>query len=183
MRAYRHYLVYLMPFVFVMVALIITVFSKSTPTVSPMRQGRPFPMFYLPSLFDAHKDLTRDDLFDKVSIINIWASWCDACVNEHAALMTLKTRYGIPIYGIDFKDDPVSAKKWLHYAGNPYVDVGFDVNGTLTHQLGTYVIPVTFLIDPWGMIRYTHVGVLTQKVIDDELLPRVKKYTDEFQRS
>lgn len=181
MRAYRNLLFYLMPLLLVIVALIIVDFRAIQPQPMRVLQGRSLPMLYLPSLWRPGDYLTRDELLGKVSMVNVWASWCAACMNEHAVLMHIQSHDGIPIYGINYKDNPDSAKKWLAYAGNPYRETGVDINGMIASKLGVYGIPVTFLIDSRGMIRYRHMGVVTQSDWENELLPMVKKYSAELE--
>lgn len=180
MRASRNFIVYLMPLVIVIVALSYLRYSEVNLKRKVILMGRPLPMFYMPSLMHPGHYLYRQELLGKVSIINVWASWCAACHREQSILMRIKTDSVIPIYGINFKDNPDNAKKWLAFTGNPYDDIGIDLNGAFALQAGIYGIPATFLIDSYGMIRYQHLGILTETIWQQEFLPRIKEYTSEL---
>ena len=141
--------------------------------------GKPFPPFTLP---DTHgqRTLTRADLLGKPALVNVWGTWCIACRVEHPVLNTL-AQQGVVIYGINYKDEPAAAQKWLADYHNPYVFDISDKDGTLGLDLGVYGAPETFLIDARGVIRHKWVGVIDQTVWREQLAPRYQQLLDEVQ--
>lgn len=135
--------------------------------------GRVLPHFSIPVLGLVGKKLTSSSLQDQVFLLNVWASWCSACVEEQVFLLQL-AREGIPIYGLNYKDSPKSAQKWLHEWGNPFRQVGIDRKGKVAIDLGVYGAPETFLIDAHGVIRLRHVGILDEKTWKHDFLPYFK---------
>jgi len=126
---------------------------------------RPFPDYQLPALL-SDRPLTRADLVTgQVTLVNVWASWCVACIKEHPLLTHLATT-GIRIIGINWRDDPQAAQAWLAHHGNPAEFHILDQNGQLGIDLGIYGAPETYLIDPTGHIRHKHIGQLTAQEWD-----------------
>lgn len=128
-------------------------------------------------------DIQRQSLFDqgtvyppaifasgKPVLLNVWATWCPTCAAEHQFLNTLKAQ-GIPVIGLNFKDDRTKAQEWLTRRGDPYQYNLFDGNGMAGLDLGVYGAPETFLIDGKGIIRYRHAGELTNALWNKELKP------------
>ncbi len=138
--------------------------------------GEDIPDFHLPHLFQAQKIFTPKDLKDRVTLLNVWASWCYACSIEQALLMKISETYHVPVYGIDYKDDAQEAIAWLAKYGNPYVLIGNDKKGDVAIDLGVYGTPETFVISPQGKILYRHIGVIDQKTWDETLYPLIKKF-------
>lgn len=135
--------------------------------------GKPLPAFELPILGDKHAHMTPKNLQGQVTLLNVWASWCEACMEEHLFLMQLM-KQGVSLYGLNYKDHSKEAKLLLNHYGNPYVLVGEDRTGTVGIDLGVYGAPETFLIDKEGIIRYKHVGLMTAMVWQNEFLPRIQ---------
>jgi len=130
---------------------------------------QPLPAFRLPDLAET-TILTRSDVVGQVSLLNVWATWCVACRVEHPYLLDLAER-GVPIFGLNYKDDGSDARKWLLDLGNPYrLDIA-DREGTLGLDLGVYGAPETYLLDAAGVIRYRHVGIVDQQVWESILQP------------
>ena len=125
--------------------------------------NKQFPNFSL-SRLDNEEIITKDDLLELPSLLNVWATWCVACLVEHPFLMELKNEARIKIYGLNYKDDRNKALKLLEKKGDPYEFSIFDKEGRLAIDLGVYGAPETFLIDNEGIIRVRHVGVLTPEV-------------------
>ena len=140
--------------------------------------GKPAPEFSLPDLKDAGRELSNGDFLGKVSLFNVWATWCVSCRAEHPLLMAL-ARQGVTIYGLDYKDDREDARRWLARFGDPYVANAFDADGRVGIDWGVYGTPETFVIDQQGIIRHKHIGPLTEDAIQGEILPLIKKLKEE----
>lgn len=139
-----------------------------------VKLGQTLPSFKLPTLDAGAAEFTPADMFGKVVLLNVWASWCDACTSEQVFLLQL-AREGVPIYGLNYKDRPEDASQWLSEWGNPYKLIGSDVLGQVAIDLGVYGAPETFLIDKTGAIQYRHAGVLTAEIWQRDFLPRMKQ--------
>lgn len=131
------------------------------------------PAFKVPNLFHSQPDLTNTALSGRFLLLNVWATWCYACKEEHEMLMKIKNQYHIPIYGLVYKDKTANAIEWLQQHGNPYTSVGNDAKGDVAIDLGVYGTPETFVINAQGKIIYRHVGALTQAVWDNTLYPLI----------
>ena len=129
--------------------------------------GEPFPTFTLPSLSDNQQLLTERDIDSKVVLVNVWATWCFACRIEHPMLNQLAAE-GVNIIGLNYKDKNDQALQWLEQKGNPYLFNIVDAQGSLGFDLGVTGAPETYLVDASGTIRYRRVGVVDQRVWDDE---------------
>lgn len=132
---------------------------------------KPVPPFELPWLEKPGQTLTQEALKGKVSLLNVWATWCPSCRTEHPFLMELAHRRKIPIYGVDYKDETTAANRWLSELGNPYVANIIDEKGSLGLDLGVYGAPETFIVDKKGIVRYRHAGPLTDAIWKRDLLP------------
>ena len=137
--------------------------------------GKPAPDFKLPLLSDPASQLSPADLRGKVWLFNVWASWCASCRQEHDLLLELSRQGSVPIYGMDYKDQPGDAQTVLARYGNPYVETVVDIDGRAGINFGVYGVPETYLIDKDGIIRYKHTGPLTQEILDRKILPLVKE--------
>ncbi|MFH1494910.1 MAG: DsbE family thiol:disulfide interchange protein [Pseudomonadota bacterium] len=137
--------------------------------------GKPAPDFKLPLLSDPARQLSPADLRGKVWLFNVWASWCASCRQEHDLLLELSRQGSVPIYGMDYKDQPGDAQTVLARYGNPYVETVVDIDGRAGINFGVYGVPETYLIDKGGIIRYKHTGPLTQEILDRKILPLVKE--------
>ena len=139
-----------------------------------VRLGKPLPIFQLSVLGDKNAQFTPNTMRGHVALLNVWASWCDACTEEQTFLLEL-ARQGVPIYGLNYKDTVENATNWLSEWGNPYQLIGKDENGRVGIDLGVYGAPETFLIDASGVIRYRHAGALNALVWQQEFMPRIKQ--------
>lgn len=137
--------------------------------------GKPAPAFRVPMLDDGARTLARDDLLGKVWLLNVWASWCVSCREEHPVLVELAKRKVVPIYGLNYKDGRPDAMRWLSEWGNPYVASAFDPEGRVGIDFGVYGVPETFVIDQAGVIRQKHIGPLTPAILDDKILPLIRR--------
>jgi cytochrome c biogenesis protein CcmG/thiol:disulfide interchange protein DsbE len=135
---------------------------------------RPVPAFALPALGD-DKPLDQTLFRDSPRLLNVWATWCSACRDEHPFLVEL-ARAGVSIVGLDYKDDPAAAHRWLADMGNPYQEVIADREGRLGLDLGVYGAPETYVIDAAGVIRYRHVGVLNAQVWRERIEPVYRQW-------
>jgi len=169
---------YILPFLFLLALFGILCkelfFAKPNELPSALI-GEPIPRFTLPDISQPKTIFTQKDLTGHISLLNIWASWCTACETEAAMLMKIKTEYHIPIYGIDYKDNPKEALSWLKKNGNPYVLNGNDEKGDLAIDLGVYGTPETFIINAAGKIIYRHIGAIDQKAWDETLYPIINQ--------
>ncbi len=137
------------------------------------------PAFDLPLLYDPSKTLSKKDMLGKPYLLNVFGSWCPTCQDEHPILMSEGKTFGIQIIGLDWKDDPDNAKRWLAQFGNPYHTIIADEQGGTGINFGVYGAPETFLIDAKGVIRYKRIGMLTPNVIADELKPHITQVLEE----
>ncbi|MFY9513665.1 MAG: DsbE family thiol:disulfide interchange protein [Rubrivivax sp.] len=135
---------------------------------------KPAPQFSLPLLDDADRQLAGSDLKGQVWLLNVWASWCAACLHEHPLLVELAKTGQVKLYGLNYKDKRDAALAWLQRHGNPYVQSVSDSEGRVGIDFGVYGAPETFVIDAQGMIRYKHIGALTPDVLKDKILPLVE---------
>lgn len=121
------------------------------------------------------RGFTAADLADgKPSVVNFWASWCGPCVQEHPLLVALSVKTGVRIMGVNYKDQPAAARRFLGRYGNPYVAVGADANGRGAIEWGVYGMPETFVIDGKGTIVFKHVGPITPETLEKKIIPAVK---------
>lgn len=128
---------------------------------------KPFPEFSLAALQPPERILTKQDFMGQPVLVNVWATWCPSCRQEHAQLLTIAQTNSIPVIGLNYKDDRSAAMVWLQQLGNPYQFNIFDEAGMLGLDLGVYGAPETYLLDAQGIIRYRHVGVITEQVWQD----------------
>lgn len=136
---------------------------------------KPAPAFKVPQLHALDKSIARDDLKGKVWLLNVWASWCVSCRQEHPVLVELARSNAVPIYGLNYKDQREAGLAWLSQHGNPYVISAFDQDGRVGIDFGVYGVPETFLIDKNGIIRYKHTGPVTPDAVQNLILPKVKE--------
>lgn len=137
--------------------------------------GKPAPAFQAAVLARPAVSIKRDDLLGKVWLLNVWASWCGACRDEHPVLVDYARRGGVPIYGLNYKDKREDGLGWLRQFGNPYTDSLFDPDGRIGIDYGVYGVPETFVIDRAGVIRYKHIGPITPAVLRDKIEPLLKQ--------
>jgi cytochrome c biogenesis protein CcmG/thiol:disulfide interchange protein DsbE len=135
--------------------------------------GKPMPAFTLTRLDDPNATISDTDIKGKVSILNIWATWCVSCRAEHETLLELAKTGKVDIYGLNYKDERAAAQQWLRQLGDPYVANAFDDTGRVGIDWGVYGAPETFIIDSQGIIRHKHVGPLTPDVVNEQILPLV----------
>jgi len=139
--------------------------------------GEPFPEFALEELSDPQRQVTQADFAGQVVLVNVWATWCFACRIEHTWFNDLAEN-GVKIIGLNYKDDRAMAQEWLDQRGNPYQFSIFDSRGILGIDLGVYGAPETYLVDAEGIIRHRRVGVVDDRVWDNEFRDLYQKLMD-----
>jgi cytochrome c biogenesis protein CcmG/thiol:disulfide interchange protein DsbE len=137
--------------------------------------GKPAPAFALARLDDASRTIRRDDMLGKVWLLNVWASWCVACRQEHPTLLAFAKTKAAPLIGLNYKDTRPEGLGWLNEFGDPYDASIFDANGRVGIDFGVYGVPETFVIDKRGVIRFKQIGPLTPEVIEKRILPLLKE--------
>jgi cytochrome c biogenesis protein CcmG, thiol:disulfide interchange protein DsbE len=137
--------------------------------------GKPAPAFRLSTLGQGANSLSSQDLRGKVWVLNVWASWCVACRQEHATLFAMSKLGVVPIYGLNYKDQRDDALGWLDRFGNPYVASLADLDGRVGIDYGVYGVPETFVIDKAGVVRRKFIGPVTEQEIRDEIVPLVAR--------
>jgi cytochrome c biogenesis protein CcmG/thiol:disulfide interchange protein DsbE len=129
----------------------------------------------LTQLENPAQTIRRDDLLGKVWMLNVWASWCVACRQEHPLLVKFSQSKLLPIYGLNYKDSRPDGLQWLARFGNPYDASLFDQDGRVGIDWGVYGVPETFIIDRQGVVRFKHIGPLTPDVIRSRIEPLVRQ--------
>lgn len=157
----------------------LTVFFAIALTRDPSRLpseliDRPVPDFALSSLYEANELITQDSFIGQVSLLNVFGSWCVACVQEHPKLIELSDNAPIKLIGIDWRDTREDGARWLAQYGDPYDKVIFDSESILAIDLGVTGAPESYIIDKAGRIRFKHVGIITDDIWENELRPLVQ---------
>ena len=135
--------------------------------------GKAAPRFELPQLSDPDKTFSPQDMAGKVWLLNVWASWCTSCREEHPVLSALAKSGAVPVYGLNYKDRREEGSAWLSKFGNPFVLSAYDPQGRIGIDYGVYGTPETYVIDKRGVIRYKRIGPLTPQIIQQKILPLV----------
>ena len=136
--------------------------------------GKRVPEFELRPVKGRAHGLATADLIGQVSLVNVFASWCVACRAEHPVLVDLARRNVVAVNGLNYKDAPDDAARWLDQWGDPYARTGADIDGRVAIDWGVYGVPETFLIDANGRIAYKHIGPMTAEFVRDKLLPMIE---------
>lgn len=155
---------------------LVAVFRGDPSHVPSALIGRYVPDFELPAVagLDRPGLESKDFGQGKPVIVNVFASWCVPCREEHPVLVELKRLTASPLYAINYKDDPEAARRFLGELGDPFERVGADRAGRVSIDWGVYGVPETYIIDGKGRIAYKHVGPLTPDIVDEEILPALK---------
>lgn len=162
--------------VFIVLVVFLAIGLTRDPRVVPSPLiNKPAPNFAATLLHTPDKQLTTQDMRGQVWLLNVWASWCTACLQEHPVLMDFAKRRHLPIVGLDYKDKPAEGLKWLGRYGDPYVLTVVDPDGRIGIDFGVYGVPETFLIDKAGVIRYKHIGPVTEEALNNTILPLVRE--------
>jgi cytochrome c biogenesis protein CcmG/thiol:disulfide interchange protein DsbE len=153
--------------------------TRDPGTIPSALIGKLVPEFKLPPVKGRVLGLASADLNGEVSLVNVFASWCTACREEHPVFMRLNAEGIVPIHGLNYKDQPDNAARWLNTMGDPYTRTGADVSGRAAIDWGVYGVPETFVITKDGRIAYKHIGAVTPKVLEDTILPIIRKLREQ----
>lgn len=137
--------------------------------------GKPAPAFELPLLDAPGKRFSQKDMLGQVWVLNVWASWCPPCLEEHPVITALAKDDPAPIVGLNYKDERKNALPWLERNGNPYRLVAQDLDGRIGIDYGVYGVPETYVIDRQGVIRHKHIGPMTPKAVRERIAPLLKE--------
>ncbi|HWA19659.1 MAG TPA: DsbE family thiol:disulfide interchange protein [Devosia sp.] len=158
-----------------LVAVFATNINRDPSLVPSVLIDKPVPQFAMPEVpglgvpgFDTAA------LKGEVSVVNVFASWCIPCRDEHPVLEALKEQAKVRLFGINQKDAPENARAFLDSLGNPYDAVGADANGRVSIDWGVYGVPETFIVDAAGIIRFKHIGPIAMEQLDSEILPAIE---------
>lgn len=177
----RRILVALLPLaIFAVIGVFLGIGLKLDPRRVPSPLiGKNVPEFDLPPVQGREKGLATSDLKGEVSLVNVFASWCVACRQEHPLLMELSRRGAVPIHGLNYKDKPQDAAAWLDELGDPYTRTGADIDGKVAIDWGVYGVPETFVIDKEGRIAYKQIGAITPKIMEQTLRPLIERLQEQ----
>ena len=169
-------------FIFVAAFFAVALHSGDPSLVPSTLVGKPVPQGVFPAVEGLEADgkpepgFTSNDLAQgKVSVVNYWASWCEPCIEEHSMLEKLKTMTDVAIYGVNYKDRPEAARRFIGRYGNPFTAVGTDAQGRAAIDWGVYGTPETFVVNGKGQIVYKHVGPISADSLTTKLLPAIEK--------
>ena len=167
---------YLLPIaIFAGIGILLYLGLYRDPTLVPSPLiGKPVPEFELGPVQGRELGLSAQDLEGEVVLVNVFASWCVACRDEHPLFLDLDREGVIPIHGLNYKDTPDDAAAWLDALGDPYTRIGADLDGRAGLDWGVYGVPETFVVDRNGHIAYKHIGPVTPRVRDEIILPLVR---------
>lgn len=133
--------------------------------------GKPAPAFSLVMLDAPERQLSTADMVGQVWVLNVWASWCVSCRAEHKVISELANKKLVAVIGLNYKDEPAEATRWLQQFGNPYATSVIDRDGRIGIDWGVYGVPETFVVDADGNIRYKHIGPVTHESLNDKIMP------------
>jgi cytochrome c biogenesis protein CcmG/thiol:disulfide interchange protein DsbE len=137
--------------------------------------GKPAPAMQLAQLHTPEKAFSHKDMLGQVWLLNVWASWCVSCRDEHPHLVALAKAKTVPVVGLNYKDKPDEAKAWLRQFGDPYLLSVTDLDGRVGIDYGVYGVPETFVIDKQGVIRFKQIGPVTPERLEKKVLPLVRE--------
>jgi cytochrome c biogenesis protein CcmG, thiol:disulfide interchange protein DsbE len=168
---------YLIPLaVFLVIAVFLGIGLTRDPRKLPSTFiDKPAPQFTLKQVSEPSKTFSPQDMKGQVWMLNVWASWCTACRVEHPLLVEIGRSGVVPLIGLDYKDKPEDALKFLSQQGNPYGLSALDLDGRVGIDFGVYGVPETFIIDKNGVIRHKQIGPITPEALEKEILPLIAK--------
>jgi cytochrome c biogenesis protein CcmG/thiol:disulfide interchange protein DsbE len=165
---------------FVLLAVFLALgLNRDPSTVPSPLVGKPAPAFSLPRLVPEAAtqapNFSPRDLQGQVWLLNVWASWCVSCRQEHPVLMDLAKTRSVPLVGLDYKDARADARRWLAEHGDPYVLSVVDADGRVGIDYGVYGVPETYIIDKAGTIRFKQIGPVTREILETKMLPLIRE--------
>lgn len=160
---------------FVLVGFLAVGLNRDPREVPSPLVNKPAPAFTLEQLALPEKKFSPADMKGQVWMLNVWASWCVSCRDEHSLLLEFARRQAAPLIGLNYKDEATAAGYWLEKHGNPYTASIMDIDGRTGIDYGVYGVPETFVIDRRGLIRHKHTGPLTEADLDNVFLPLIEK--------
>ncbi len=180
----RTLLLALVPLVgFLAVSVILAVGLTRDPARLPSAMiDRPLADFRLPELHDETAFVTREDLTGTVALLNVFGSWCVACVTEHPFLMSISDDDRFELIGVNWRDTDPESKRWLARYGDPYDRIAVDHDSELAIELGVTGAPETYIVGPDGAIRYKHTGPLDQTIWDKQISPVIDRLIEEAEK-
>ncbi|WP_297780364.1 DsbE family thiol:disulfide interchange protein [uncultured Roseovarius sp.] len=149
--------------------------TRAPGTIPSTMVGKLVPEFVLPPVQGRVLGLSSYDLHGEVSLVNVFASWCTACRQEHPLFMDIAQQGRVPVHGLNYKDRPADAAAWLDTLGDPYGRTGADLNGRVAIEWGVYGVPETYVVGADGRIAYKHVGPVTESILKETVLPLVDR--------
>lgn len=152
--------------------------TRDPHTLPSVLIGRPAPSFDLPSLEHESQRIDVSRLSGHVALVNVWASWCVACRGEVSVIADISQRTGVPVLGLDYKDERDDARRWLRRYGDPFALIAFDAQGQTGIDWGISGVPETFVIDEKGIIRDKIVGPVTDEIMQDRVVPLIRRLQD-----
>ncbi len=162
--------------IFCLIALFLWVGLKINPHDIPSPLiDKPFPTFNAPGLQNQSENITENNFIGKITLLNVFATWCYSCRAEHSVLMDINNKFQINIVGLDYKDDRNKAKQWIEEYGNPYQQIIYDPKGKLALNLGVYGTPESYIIDQKGIIRYKQIGPMSPDDWREKVLPVINR--------
>lgn len=160
---------------FVLVGFLAVGLNRDPREVPSPLVGKPAPMFRVPELAEPGKTFSPEDMKGQVWLLNVWASWCVSCREEHPLLVEFSRQQAAPLIGLDYKDKREDGMSVLARAGNPYGVVAFDGDGRVGIDYGVYGVPETYIIDKAGVIRYKQIGPITTEALQKKILPLIEE--------
>ena len=167
-------LIPLILFLVIAVFLYFSLNSNSSKLPSPLL-GKIFPNIEAKDFYSDESVLLTDLFSDNISLVNVWASWCVTCRQEHQMMMKIANNKDLQLIGINYKDTRADGEKYLEVMGNPFDVIVFDPSGKIGLDLGVYATPETFLVNQQGVILYKHIGAIDSKVWEEGFIPHIKK--------
>lgn len=167
------YLLPLIAFAILIPIFVIGLGKDPSQLPSPLLQ-KPAPQFELPSVTDPTRTVGSASYANELAIVNVWATWCVGCRQEHDFLLQLAGSGAIKIYGLNWRDNEAEARRWLQDLGDPYVDSAFDGDGRAGINWGVYGAPETFLIGADGTVLYKHLGPLNWPLWEKHFVPHLE---------
>ena len=167
-------LIPLILFIVIAVFLYFSLNSNSSKLPSPLL-GKMFPNIEAKDFYSNESVLLADLFSEKMSLVNVWASWCVTCRQEHQMMMKIANNKDLQLIGINYKDTRTDGEKFLEMMGNPFDVIIFDPSGKIGLDLGVYATPETFLVNQQGVVLYKHIGAIDSEVWEEDFIPRIKK--------